>query len=126
MKELKVLEPSQLHIGVVGACAAGKTTMINEVSKHGFNARHIAQEHSYVQDMWRKMSNPDVLIYLDVSYANTLSRRNLNWTEQEYETQNKRLAHARQNADQIVNTNDLSSTQVLEQCLSFLNSIGTI
>jgi hypothetical protein len=34
---------------------------------YGYQARHITQEHSYVLDMWKKLVNPGILIYLDVS-----------------------------------------------------------
>ena len=52
-------------IGVVGPCAAGKTTLIAGLRNHGYTAKHIAQEHSYVPAMWQLLTNPDILIYLD-------------------------------------------------------------
>jgi len=29
---------------------------------------HIAQEHSYVPYMWKRITNPDLLIYLNASF----------------------------------------------------------
>ena len=57
--------------------------------------------------MWKRLTNPDVLIYLDASYPVTIRRRNLNWTEAEYRIELERLAHARQHADITIQTDDL-------------------
>src|SRR5512145_2437594 len=112
---------TNIRIGLVGACGAGKTTMRQALLEAGYtNVRHIAQEHSYTPSMWQKLVNPEVLIYLHVSYENTVSRRQLNWSQQEYEEQLRRLAHARQHADLIVDTNLLTPQQVLEQILDYL------
>lgn len=110
----------ELVIGVVGPCAAGKTTLIIGLKLAGYSGRHIAQEHSYVQDMWLRMTDPDVLIYLNVSYEKTLIRRKLNWTENEYLKQVERLRHARSHADLGIDTDSLSPDQVLTEVLSFL------
>ena len=109
-------------IGVVGPCAAGKSTLITALRQRGYSARHIAQEHSYVQDMWRRLTNPDLLIYLDVSYTLTIQRRRIDWTQAEYQIQLERLHHARQHADFYLNTDDLTPEQVLESVLKFIDS----
>jgi adenylate kinase family enzyme len=101
-------------IGIVGPCGAGKTTLTSHLLESGYNARHIAQEHSYVKDMWKRITNPEVLIYLEVAYPITIKRRNLDWTEMEYLVQIKRLEHARENADLIVDTNLRSAEEVFE------------
>ena len=110
-------------IGVVGPCTAGKTTLINGLLNNGYKAKQIAQEHSYVQDMWDRLTNPDILIYLDVSYSYTMKRRNLNWSISEYNTQVDRLRHAREHADIHINTDSLSQKNVLDQVLKFLVSV---
>lgn len=115
----------KITIGVVGPCAAGKSTLINGLKEHGYNAKHIAQEHSYVQDMWRRLTNPDLLVFLDVSFPVTLERRKLNWTTGEYEDQKQRLRNARQNADFYLHTDSLSISEVLNQVLAFLNQKTT-
>ena len=66
------------------------------------------------------MTNPDILIYLDVSHENTILRRKLDWTVQEYEEQLTRLRHARQSADFYLDTNPLNQGQVLEEALAYL------
>ena len=104
-------------IGIVGPCASGKTTLKIGLSKNGFQSRHIAQEHSYVSDMWQRLSNPDILIYLDVSFPRTIERRNLNWSEDDYLEQIFRLRHARKYADIYIHTDSLSSDEVLSHTL---------
>lgn len=112
-----------LKVGVVGPCAAGKTTLVRSLKQHGYEGKHIAQEHSYVNDMWQRLSKPDVLIYLDVSYPLTLQRKDLNWSASEYDEEVRRLEHARQHADFYLNTDSLSTQQVLRQILSYLKSV---
>ena len=63
--------PARPLIGVVGVCASGKSTLIKGLKERGFNARHIAQEHSYVKDMWKRITNPDLLVFLDDSRSRT-------------------------------------------------------
>jgi len=110
-------------IGVVGPCTAGKTTLINGLLDNGYNAKQIAQEHSYVQDMWERLTHPDILIYLDVSYSYTMKRRNLNWTKKEFNTQVNRLRHAREHADIHIKTDSFSPQDVLDQVMKFLESV---
>jgi deoxyadenosine/deoxycytidine kinase len=112
-------------IGLVGVCGSGKTTLKNLLEPYGFNLRHIAQEHSYVQTMWKQLTHPDVLIFLDASFPETIRRRNLNWTVDEYNEQHRRLAHARQNADFYLMTDGLTPEEVLSSILEFLHSIQT-
>jgi len=110
-------------IGVVGPCGAGKSSLVAGLKQQGFLARHIAQEHSYVPDMWKKLTKPDFLIYLDVAYDKTKIRRKLDWTYEEYAEQIYRLRHARQNADLIVDTNLMDANGVLNLVISFLSAI---
>jgi hypothetical protein len=64
-----------LRVAVVGPCASGKSTLTAALRAAGYEARQPAQEHSYVPDMWRRLVDPDVLIYLDISYEALLERR---------------------------------------------------
>lgn len=107
-------------IGVVGVCASGKSTLIEGLTGHGYRARHIAQEHSYVKDMWKRTTNPDILIFLDVTFEESLKRRVLNWNEQDYEEQQRRLSHAREHAHLNLDTTPLSIGEVLERVLTFI------
>lgn len=112
----------RLLIGVVGPCGAGKSTLIAGLEREGFQCRHIAQEHSYVPGMWKKITNPDLLIFLDSSFEVCTRRRQLNWTQADYDEQQHRLAHARQHADLLIETDPLSPVEVLERVLEFLQA----
>lgn len=110
-------------IAVVGPCAAGKTTLAVGLRQRGFAARQIAQEHSYVPDMWRRLARPDVLIYLDASYPTCTRRKQLDWLPHEYEEQQRRLAHARANCDIYISTDERSVEAVLKTALAALKSV---
>jgi deoxyadenosine/deoxycytidine kinase len=110
-------------IGIVGVCASGKSTLISELQRLGYHCRHIAQEHSYVPNMWQRLTNPDVLIYLSASYETTLSRRNLNWTLSEYQVQLDRLNHARQNAHIMIDTDQLSAPEVVQTAITHIDNL---
>jgi cytidylate kinase len=112
-----------LLIGLVGPCASGKTTLATRLEERGWRVRHIAQEHSYVKDMWKRITNPDVLIFLDASYPVTLQRRRLNWSEADWIEQQRRLAHARSSANLYIDTDQLSVEQVLEKVVEFLGKL---
>ena len=107
-------------IGIVGQCGSGKTTLIMGLKKHGYRCRHIAQEHSYVQHMWQVITNPDLLIFLQCSFENSTSRRKLNWVLTDYEEQQRRLSHAREHADLVIDTNMLNVQDVLASALDYL------
>ncbi len=109
-----------VRIGVVGPCAAGKTTLIDSLKSRSYQAKQIAQEHSYVPDMWRRLTNPDFLVYLDASYQTTLERKKLEWSLTEYQEQVKRLQNAREHADFYLNTDMLTPVEVLQAVLTFL------
>jgi len=72
--------------------------------------------------MWQRITAPDLLIFLDASFPVCTARRRLSWTGADYQEQLRRLAHARQHADLLIDTDGLSVPQVLEKALSFLNS----
>jgi hypothetical protein len=94
--------------------------MRNITPPEGVELRHIAQEHSYVPSMWQRISHPDLLIFLDVSYPVSMERKRLNWTVEEYQEQQRRLSHARANADLYIQTDQLTPAEVAEQVRAFL------
>jgi ABC-type cobalamin/Fe3+-siderophores transport system ATPase subunit len=115
-----------LVVGVVGPCGAGKSTLIAGLASHGVQGRHIAQEHSYVQHMWRHMVHPDLLIYLGASFATCTRRRRLNWLQADYDEQLSRLEHARKHADLVIETDEIPAEAVLEQAIAFLRDRGAM
>jgi len=114
-------EGRPLRVAVVGPSAAGKSTLVTALRVRGYDARHVAQEHSYVPDMWQRVAKPDALIYLDVGYEAACQRRRmLAWGPQQLEEEHQRLSHARVHCDLYILTDDLSPDEVLEHVLGFL------
>ena len=117
----QVKQGQQIRVAVVGPCAAGKSTLIPYLASAGYEARHPAQEHSYVQDMWQRVTKPDVLIFLDVSYEEARRRRpTIDGGPQRLAAQQERLAHARQNCDFYLDTSPLSRAEVRQAVFQFL------
>lgn len=110
-------------IGIVGPCGSGKSTLMAELERRGYRCRHIAQEHSYVQAMWQIVSKPDILIYLHSSFETSTSRRKLNWKQKDHAEQLRRLAHAREHADLIIDTDALTIEIVLQNALEYLTKL---
>jgi cytidylate kinase len=113
-------------IGIVGPCGAGKSTLAEGLQRNGWRARAIVQEHSYVKDMWQRMTKPDILIFLQASCSTGAQRRHLNWTESEWEEQQRRLEHARAHADFHLETDSLGIKGVLDVVLKFLQDRNTV
>ena len=107
-------------IGIVGPCGAGKSTLTEGLEKNGYTCRHIAQEHSYVPAMWQIITNPDILIYLNVSFHISTARTKLNWQEKDYNEQLHRLSHARAHANIIIDTDNMTIEDVLQKALDYL------
>lgn len=107
-------------IGLVGPCGSGKSTLAGRLRARGYRVKHIAQEHSFVKDMWKRIANPDALIFLDASYPVTNARRNLGWAESDYLEQHRRLAHARERADLYIFTDEMSVDEVEQEIIAFL------
>ena len=115
--------PAPLRVAVVGPCASGKSTLVAALKAAGYDARHPAQEHSFVKDMWQRLVDPDVLIYLDVSHEAYRQRRPKDDAGPEYlEMQRARLAHAREYANLVVDTSELAAEAVAAQVMSLLEA----
>lgn len=112
-------------IGVVGPCGSGKSTLANALDRLGYSTRHIAQEHSYVKDMWKRITNPDVLIFLQASFVVTQQRRShmIYWRQTDYEEQQRRLSHALEHADLVIETDNLDVLGVLEEAVKFIKNV---
>ena len=109
-------------IGIVGPCGSGKSTLLAGLEKHGYTCRAIAQEHSYVQAMWQIITKPEFLIYLHASFETSTARVKLDWQEEDHAEQLRRLAHAREHAHLLIETDDLTPEQVLQKAMDFLSS----
>jgi len=107
-------------VGLVGPCKSGKTTLKRQLVEHGYTVKHIAQEHSYAPQMWKKIADPDVLVFLQVSYPVTLERSNLTWSEAEYQPHLNRLAHAFDHADLVIDTDDKNPDGIFNLVIDFL------
>jgi len=120
----RVKDEKRPLIAVVGPCASGKSTLVLALRERGYNAREVVQEHSYVPTMWQRITKPDLLIYLDVSWEVARLRRSTDagpgwWAELAH-----RLRHARQHAHLYISTDELTPQQVLERTLAFLSHYG--
>ena len=109
-------------IGVVGPCTSGKSSLVRALAEAGFEARQISQEHSFVPDMWLRITAPSVLVYLDVSYAQAQARRPNNFSDVDHQRQFERLHHAREHAHYYLDTDPLTPEEVARQALDFLGS----
>jgi guanylate kinase len=109
------------RIAVVGPCGAGKSTLAQKLRELGLEVREIAQEHSFAPNMWQKISHPDILIFLDVSYPCSTVRKEFDWTEREYSEQLKRLQHAKKHCDIYIHTDHLTVNEVLDQVIQQLD-----
>lgn len=117
--------PSSIRVAVVGPCASGKSTLVAALRAAGYEARHPAQEHSYVPDMWQRLVDPDVLIYLDLSYETYVVRRPHGDLGPGFiEEQKRRLAHARAHADLVVDTSGLAAEGVWAAVAEFLGELA--
>jgi deoxyadenosine/deoxycytidine kinase len=102
---------------VIGVCAAGKSTLARGLRELGYDAKTAAQEHSYVPDMWQRLSRPQVLIYLDASFETIRQRRAVSYGPRDVEEQRRRVAHARAHCHIYIDTNPLSIAQVLAEAV---------
>ena len=107
-------------IAIVGPCASGKSALARDLAERGIRARQVVQEHSFVPEMWQIITQPDLLVYLDASFQTCSRRKNLNWRQRDYDEQNLRLAHAKENCDLFIQTDGRSEANVLEEVLSNL------
>jgi deoxyadenosine/deoxycytidine kinase len=108
------------RIVIVGPCASGKSVLVNRLCALGYDAHECAQEHSEVAAMWRRLIQPDVLIYLDAALATIRQRRAIDWEADYLAKLNHRLRDARAHCDFYLATDGLSEVEVLEAALQFL------
>ncbi len=125
MPDSDPVDSKTVLIAVVGPCSSGKSTLTKSLVAAGFAARHPAQEHSYVANMWQRITQPDLLVYLDVDYANMRARRpHIDGGPQRLAEQHYRLRHARELCDFYLDTSGLSAAEVKTAVFNFLHSLG--
>ncbi len=114
-----------MRVAVVGPCGAGKSTLARRLRALGYEVREPCQEHSGVPDMWRRLSRPDVLIYLDAEVT-TINQRlgRADWTAEDLGRIRRRLVHAREHCDLYLPTDGLSADEVLARAVAFLEKRG--
>lgn len=110
------------RIVIVGVCGSGKTVLADALVELGYNARAMAQEHSFVPSMWRAHGQPNVLVYLDAA-AETVNQRlgRQDWTPEAIAEQRRRLADAYTYCDLYLVTDHLSAAEVLARVVAFLS-----
>lgn len=112
--------PGRPRIVVVGPCASGKSTLVNGLRNHGYDALVSGQEHSDIHYLWRR-SSPDVVIGLDITLEEIRQRRaDEEWPAWLYARQQDRLRDAMAAADLVIDTTSAEASQVLAQSLAYL------
>jgi hypothetical protein len=102
------------RVVVVGHCAAGKSSLVEQLRHDGIDAVTAAQEHSAVPELW-KHSGADVLVFLDVDLETVRRRRGRQWSETIYDAQELRLGSARRSADLVIDTAKAPLDEVVER-----------
>jgi len=108
------------RIVVVGACASGKSLLVSGLRAHGYRARQCLQEHSYVPDMCYRLSQPDVVIYLEATLETIARRRKIDYGMTYWEEQKRRLRYVATHADLVLDTDLLQPADVLARTLDYL------
>jgi hypothetical protein len=111
-------------IAVVGVCASGKSTLVEGLRARGYDVCQVAQEHSYVPDMWQRGARPNTLIHLDAGLECIRRRRGDDqWPGWIRALQVERLRHARAHCDLYILTDLLSREKVLHLTLAYLQGL---
>lgn len=108
---------------VVGPCASGKTTLVDNLVRLGYPARVVAQEHSDIEGFWQR-SRPRVLIVLAADLPTVRARRGRRWSEAIYNRQQRRFAHATRAANVVLDTGRLSSIATLAAATGVIREAG--
>lgn len=103
-----------MRVVVVGVCGAGKSVLVDRLRDFGYDAQVVAQEHSYVPNLWQQ-GRPDMLVYLDADLPAIRKRRRIDWGEEYLAEERRRLAAARAACHLYVKTDRLREDQVFRR-----------
>jgi hypothetical protein len=74
--------------------------------------------------MWHRISQPDILIFLDVSLPAIEERKpRSDWTQSILDEQCLRLAHARTHCDLYIATDGVDEAEVVRQVAAYLSQL---
>jgi chloramphenicol 3-O-phosphotransferase len=118
--------PESSPVVIVGPDAAGKTELVKRLQAMGYDAHSCAQDHSYVPDMWRRVSKPGFLVYLDARLETIAQRRVIDWGQERLDELNARLAHARAHCDLYLPTDDLEPREVVNRVRAALTAASIL
>jgi pantothenate kinase len=107
------------RVVVVGHCASGKSTLVENLRSDGIDAVASAQEHSEIAGLWKR-SNADLLVYLDVDLETIRERRGRTWPELVFDLQEERLRHAREEADLVIDTARHRAEEVFRRARTYV------
>ncbi len=108
-----------MRIVIVGVCGSGKSILAAGLSKLGYEARPVAQEHSLVPDLFLH-SRPDLVIYLDASDQAVARRKETGWNPEQLKAQRERLKLARARADIHLQTDGLKPDELVARAVEEL------
>ncbi len=110
------------RIVVVGPCASGKSTLVDNLRARGYDAIVCGQEHSEIPNLWQR-SAPDVLVALTVDLETIRARRGEDWPESIFRTQIERLEQAFSRATVMIDTSTHSVETTLDIVLSSVRDL---
>jgi broad-specificity NMP kinase len=111
------------RIAVAGVCGSGKTTIVDRLRQHGYDAYVVSQEHSIIRDLW-KHQDPAALVFLDIRLETVRTRRNNDWPQWMYDLQQDRLADARAHATVTIETDTHSIDETVDLIIQALQQPG--
>jgi shikimate kinase len=103
---------------VVGPCAAGKSTLVRDLTAEGIPAREVAQEHSEAPRLYARRPQAAV-VYLAADWKTVAARRGRRDNRAQYESELRRLAAARAAAAFVLHTDGLTPDAVRERILAW-------
>jgi adenylate kinase len=101
------------RIAVVGVCGSGKTTIVEQLRRMGYDAYVVSQEHSIIRDLWNHRE-PAALVFLEARLETVRARRDKEWPRWIYELQQDRLADARAHATVTIETDGRSIEETVD------------